>query len=241
MDEAQWLSSTNPQAMLEYLRKGVLRGIAVGTSNDPYFQRKLRLFACACLDLCACGRCPQRDDWTPEQWVVLTDIEGCPCTRAVRAALLRDIFNPFTVIEWRHQKCWSRKRNPRPGERLITVHDSWLTWNDGIIPRLAQAAYDERSGRVCERCDGTGQIVELAKGNYFSNTTRNVYNSGACPDCHGTGRISDGTLDPQRLAILADALIEAGADAEGELVRHLRSPGPHVRGCWAVDILLGKE
>jgi hypothetical protein len=46
-----------------------------------------------------------------------------------------------------------------------------------------------------------------------------------------------GELDPHRLAVLADALEEAGAPAE--LVEHLRSPGPHVRGCWPVDLCLG--
>src|SRR5688572_16857480 len=43
--------------------------------------------------------------------------------------------------------------------------------------------------------------------------------------------------DPHRLSVLADALEEAGAT--GELVAHLRSPGPHVRGCWALDLVLG--
>jgi len=42
------------------------------------------------------------------------------------------------------------------------------------------------------------------------------------------------------LPILADALEEAGCD-NGDLLNHLRGPGPHVRGCWAVDLLLGKE
>jgi hypothetical protein len=43
-----------------------------------------------------------------------------------------------------------------------------------------------------------------------------------------------------RLPILADALEEAGCDAS-ELLAHLRGLGPHVRGCWAVDLLLGKS
>jgi hypothetical protein len=42
-----------------------------------------------------------------------------------------------------------------------------------------------------------------------------------------------------RLPILADALEEAGCDA-AELLAHLRGPGPHARGCWALDTLLGK-
>ncbi len=42
-----------------------------------------------------------------------------------------------------------------------------------------------------------------------------------------------------RLPILADALEEAGCQ-DAELLRHCRTPGLHVRGCWAVDALLGK-
>jgi hypothetical protein len=49
-----------------------------------------------------------------------------------------------------------------------------------------------------------------------------------------------GTLDPTRLAVLADALEEAGCD-QADLLSHLRDPGPHVRGCWVIDLLLGKE
>jgi hypothetical protein len=41
------------------------------------------------------------------------------------------------------------------------------------------------------------------------------------------------------LPVLADALEEAGCD-QPDLLAHLRGPGPHVRGCWAVDLLLGK-
>jgi hypothetical protein len=49
-----------------------------------------------------------------------------------------------------------------------------------------------------------------------------------------------GTLEPTRLAILADALEEAGCDLT-ELLGHLRSTGPHVRGCRVVDLVLGKS
>ena len=61
-----------------------------------------------------------------------------------------------------------------------------------------------------------------------------------CKACHGTGRITTGHLDPVRLAILADALEEAGCNSI-DILAHLRSPGPHVRGCWALDLILGKE
>jgi hypothetical protein len=49
-----------------------------------------------------------------------------------------------------------------------------------------------------------------------------------------------GTLDASRLAVLADALEEAGCD-NAEVLMHLRSPGPHVRGCFPVDLILGKR
>ena len=42
------------------------------------------------------------------------------------------------------------------------------------------------------------------------------------------------------LPILADALEEAGC-TNADLVNHCRSGGPHVKGCWAVDLILGKQ
>lgn len=70
------------------------------------------------------------------------------------------------------------------------INPSWLAWNDGTIPRLAQAIYSDR-------------------------------------------RFSD-------LPILADAIEEAGC-TDAEILAHCRAEGPHVRGCWVVDLLLRKE
>jgi hypothetical protein len=93
------------------------------------------------------------------------------------SAIIRDVFgNPF---------------------RHIIICPGWLSWKDGIVVRLAQAAYEERL-------------------------------------------LPAGTLDNTRLAILADALEEAGCTEEAILL-HLRSSGEHYRGCWVVDLLLGKQ
>ena len=43
-----------------------------------------------------------------------------------------------------------------------------------------------------------------------------------------------------RMPELADALAETGCDND-EILSHCRGPGPHVRGCWVVDMMLGKE
>jgi hypothetical protein len=42
------------------------------------------------------------------------------------------------------------------------------------------------------------------------------------------------------MPILADALEEAGCD-NADILSHCREPGAHVRGCWVVDLVLGKS
>jgi hypothetical protein len=49
-----------------------------------------------------------------------------------------------------------------------------------------------------------------------------------------------GLVDTLRVAVLADALEEAGC-TNADMLGHLRGPGTHVLGCWVVDALLGKN
>ncbi len=42
------------------------------------------------------------------------------------------------------------------------------------------------------------------------------------------------------MPLLADALAEAGC-TDADILDHCRQPGDHVRGCWVVDLLLGKK
>ena len=42
------------------------------------------------------------------------------------------------------------------------------------------------------------------------------------------------------MPILADALQDAGCDS-ADVLDHCRGSGPHVRGCWVIDRVLGKE
>ena len=53
-----------------------------------------------------------------------------------------------------------------------------------------------------------------------------------------TGIYADRAFD--RMPILADALQDAGCDND-DMLTHCRGDGPHVRGCWVVDLLLGKS
>lgn len=45
--------------------------------------------------------------------------------------------------------------------------------------------------------------------------------------------------DFAHMTVLADALEDAGC-GNGDIIGHCRGPGPHVRGCWVVDLVLGK-
>jgi hypothetical protein len=84
-----------------------------------------------------------------------------------------------------------------PFRALPTIGLAWLTWNAGIVQRLAEEVYEQRE-------------------------------------------LPPGTFDVDRLAILGDALEDAGC-GDPALVDHLRGPGPHVRGCWVIDVLTNRE
>jgi hypothetical protein len=43
-----------------------------------------------------------------------------------------------------------------------------------------------------------------------------------------------------RMPILADALQDDGCE-DTDILAHCRGAGPHVRGCWVVDLVLGKQ
>lgn len=197
------------------------------------------------------------------------------------AALLRDIVgNPFRPVTLPQRADGGPPAEAvamggilvrrRPGNPHLFERATRCPWLIPTVVSIAGAAYEERPGRKCRRCLGWGLIRNSRGGR--------PYEEIPCPNCKGpdgrpTGRVEDGTLDPERLAVLADALEEVGArfpcpNCEGRgwfwedddrklaqfdcgvcrgssvspncLLAHLRSPGPHVRGCWALDLLLGK-
>jgi hypothetical protein len=49
-----------------------------------------------------------------------------------------------------------------------------------------------------------------------------------------------GHLEPERLVVVADVLERANC-TDAELLEHLRSPGPHMRDCRALDLVLAKQ
>jgi hypothetical protein len=228
VDEQEWLTATDPNAMLELLRDD---GRADG--------RKLRLFGCACVRLV----CSRLEEEPPE---VVQTAEDYADGAATKAALRRD------------------RRQVREERYVLDAAaevETGPVWGAYWLSELAASenAYGSVAAQMSELSPHTLPLeapdwvcVCAVLRDIFANPFRPLpplaapvlaWHGGVVKRLAGEAYrkriMPEGTLDPQRLAILADALEEAGADAG--LEAHLRDPGPHWRGCWGVDLLLAKE
>jgi hypothetical protein len=228
MTEAEWLASEDPAAMLQWLRgTQVARGFQVNRHDGSKYDggpsdRKLRLFVAAGLR------------------VVIPESPLVPTVEAMADNL--------AIPE--NRKWWPTIADVGSSARtLVNTQDPFAR---SMLAHLLRDIVGSpfRPVMIRSECDSC-----CGHGNHGPD------DEDACPDCGGTG--SDdcdwltptvltigqaaydhrdeqtGHLDPVCLAILADALEEAGCD--GCILAHLRGPGPHVRGCWAIDLLTGRE
>jgi hypothetical protein len=74
---------------------------------------------------------------------------------------------------------------------------------------------------------------------FFNSSVTSLANSPIAQGIYQERHLPEGALDTDRMNILAGALLDAGCDDE-ELIQYCRREGPHVRGCWVVDAILGK-
>jgi hypothetical protein len=81
-------------------------------------------------------------------------------------------------------------------------------------------------------------LVRDIFGNPFRPVTFDPHWHSA--DAAGVARAMYESRDFAAMPILLDALLDAGCDSP-DILDHCRSPGPHVRGCWVVDLVLGKS
>ena len=174
----------------------------------------------------------------------------------------------MTEQEWAECTDWQAMKNLLarwPGFRR-----RMLLWAAGCRCGWAGLDADERAAvEALEQAEGSpayedimtaGFALKRADGAYLCQLARDIYGPRAFRPPTRPPRelrkkgglvhrfalagyndrlLPSGHLDPQLLSVLADALEEAGA--AGELVEHLREPGPHVRGCHVIDLLLNKE
>ena len=215
MTEIEWESGTDPTPMLQFVR---------GETSD----RKLRLFAAAAFGRLAALLPDPRQrrgiealEQLAEGTVTLDACRGV--ASGVRHAIPPDEWTPGSPPPAVHSHYTALMLYREFRSSSIAVHAAHAAdgLGDGVGERHEQARLMRcifgppfRSRTVDARWLGP-TVVSLA---------RTIYE----------GRAFD------RLPILADALEAAGCD-DGELLAHCRSEGPHVRGCWVVDAMLGKS
>ena len=223
MTEAEWLTCTDPQKMLEFLR----------SNYQTLSVRKLRLFAIACCrsvvyagtEREVCEAVDTLEKFT-EGTVSQSELQAaCAGAEAVWIAEFGCDYVSATVYE---------------ATRLAATDPFGAVSHASF---LASAAADLRAGRGTKVAELAAQghwlrdifpcpfRPKMVKRSWFT------WNEGAVP------RMAQGIYDERafdRLAILADALEDAGCD-HADILTHCRQPADHVRGCWVVDLLLGKQ
>lgn len=243
MTEQGWLASENLQVMLRRLDKWP-------SPSDTVIQRKPRLFACACVRQAwhlltdersrkAVGVAENYVDRqaTTEElsaarvaaWAAARDATGNAAGAAARSAARATARYAARYAAWDAARGAARgaARDAARAAAWDVVRDAArdAAWNAAVTAAGAQQAHILR--------DVVGNPWQLVPAIAVS------------PVVHGLARATyadhneTGLLAPDRLAVLADALEEAGCDYRPAL-DHLRAPGPHVRGCWVLDVILDK-
>jgi hypothetical protein len=104
---------------------------------------------------------------------------------------------------------------------------------------------DEQWARdwACKYVDGPNVLIKCALiRDIFGNPFRPV-TFGPAWRTATVASLAQASYDERafdRLPILADALEDAGC-TNADILGHCRGGGEHVRGCWVVDLVLGKE
>jgi hypothetical protein len=225
MTEQDWLTTTNPYDLTHY---------KACRSN-----RKRRLFSCAVarhvLFLISDGRYQQTVELA-ERYAdgVATEEE----MRATRRLM---------------KKLWNERQFMEAGNHAATA--VLATLNKEVVGAVhgwenAAAAQGSLARPYWRRgYDGEQQVACAFARDVFGNPFRPVTLDRAWLTASITGlaqaayeerRLPEGTLDQTRLAVLADALEEAGCD-NLDVLAHCRKPTVHVRGCWVLDLLLGRS
>jgi hypothetical protein len=230
MTEEEWLASTNPREMLESVA-------------EQARIRKLRLFACAC--------CRQvQNPFVPQLMVrAVAAAEAAADDELGDAELasVADVVN--AAVESARGSCpngsgyllhlclavaWAAVPRGRAGDAARHASEGAARAAADLperMPRERPPEYVDELGAQADLCRDifgnpfrevgfdpawlTSDVLALAKGMYESR------DFGAMP-------------------ILADALQDAGCEDE-EILAHCREPREHVRGCWVIDLLLGKQ
>jgi hypothetical protein len=224
MFEARWLRCEEPEMMLRYL---------LGKTGD----RKLRLFACACVRRIWTLLRDQRSQSAVHMAERYADLPGGLTqllTARQEARLAEQFFHGLS----------------RRGEASDYETARWAA-------RAAEATVEDTGWDVARNAAwSAAHAVNVAAPRERlaqCELLRDAFGNPFCPESFKSSwlRWHDGcavkmarTIYEERrfedLPMLADALEEAGCENE-TILWHCREPGEHARGCWVLDAILGRK
>jgi hypothetical protein len=226
--EAEWLGETgHSQRMMHVLQERKLPRTKAG-------RRKLRLFACGC--------CRAAWDRLPD--ARLGDAVKAAEEFADGLASREELDAAGAAISW------MREDSSQPAGTPVHVR---------VAIDMAVAATDAQAYSAAfsmtamslplARCRGEERAGETALCNLIRCVFGNPFHplppvAPAVLAWQGgtLAKLAEAIYEDRRwqdMPILADALEEAGCSNQ-DILGHLRGPGPHARGCWVVDGLLGR-
>jgi hypothetical protein len=232
MTENRWLTCVDPPAMLEFLR-------------DKVSDRKLRLFACAC---CRCLQALWNDERIQEAVLAgeryadgLATLKELKTARKLALEGLEEARREFSLKFSDYRA--AQPRFPRKLEAMPIIETAANIVRPGEIWETAIDA--ARLVVDINRSDTGASSLRRLVHDLFGNPFRSVRVDPAWLGWRDgvVVHIAQAIYDERRfqdLPILADALEESGC-TNTDILGHCRGPGPHVRGCWVVDGLLGKR
>ena len=237
LTEDGWLRAQNPGLLLDFARQ----------SGSP---RRLRLATVGCCRLAwpSVPPCPHPLD---EKCLALLDLSEqyadgvakyTQLTAARRELAGRDVPRGGPVDAKVAAAWFAAARDPATGcteavHRLLGV--SWGGAKELVMPTdRVEVGFPRGGGNWVAACLVMVSVTRDVFGNPFRPVTLD-------PEWRTSTVLAlasqmYGSRDFGAMPILADALQDAGCDNE-DVFAHCRGSGPHVRGCWVVDLVLGKE
>jgi hypothetical protein len=231
MTEQQWLDCTDPTSMLTFMRAKVS-------------ERKWRLFACACYRRAMAIQAELSQSGSvivvPMEITLAENYADHQVSYDELAQLYRRktgfplSFNEFFLFGGGETSLIHP--DPLPLEFVRSL----ATWPSEAAASRSMTAIEVTAARAIEQ-KRHREMIHCLVGNPFNAISLDpVWLSWSD---HTVGKIAQAIYDNcvfDQMPILADALEEAGC-TEPSILDHCHSGGEHVRGCWVVDLLLGKE
>jgi len=245
MTEAEWLACEDREKLQIFLR------FHPSAPRVRDFERRLRLYTCGCCRLVwdaypydACRHGVEIAEAYADgeaDTIALAEARAALQSHPMPAAVLEEVDTPI-----------GRRRRPSGAEWNAHMAAYYATYDPGNPCRVGEsqgtgfgASHGPtsvvRAATALGRGAETTRAVTAIFRDIFANPFRPVTFDPAWRSetvvALATGIYADRAFD--RLPILADALQDAGCE-NADILDHCRGSGPHVRGCWVLDLVLDK-